>query len=139
MAVTPATVRSPVGLVEPAMFPAEDMVALDERLAAYIAEGESHATPIAAADENDDAVKAWTYWRAFTAVFIRLSASPASVTMNDQGGKQHLVTQIENFREMAAEQRARFDALILAAADVEEVVPLPIAPASGATRTVVGW
>lgn len=140
MPVAVADVKSPKGLIESAMFPDENTVALDVRLTAYIDEGESRATPIADADANDDAVKAWTYWRAFTAVFIRLSASPSSATLNDQASASYLLTQIQHFRDMAAEQRGIFDALLLTAAEpVAAVVPLPVAAPSGAARTVFGW
>jgi len=116
MAVLPADLKAANGgRIEPGtMFPEESSVALDQRLQKYIDEGLAKAVAdgLSGPAEQDAATKAWAYHRAFDAVFIRLSSNPSSVTLNDQGGSSFLVTQIQNFKDLAFEALGEYDVIV---------------------------
>lgn len=111
MAVTPADLLAPNGMLESSLFPGEDPASLETRLNTYIVEA-------AARTDNDAAVKAWAYHRAFLAVYIRLTSKPASVEFEDQGSHSYLITQIENVYRLSQEYRDEYDRLVAAEADV---------------------
>ena len=106
MAVTPAQLKVTGGgrLERTLMFAEENDAAFDARLQTYIDEAvaKQEVIDLATQAEKDSATKSWAYYRAFDAQFIRMSSTPSSVNLNDQGGHAYLVTQIENFKDLAA-------------------------------------
>lgn len=108
------------GKLEPGlMFPDETTVVFDARLQKYIDEAVAKAAvaglPTQAA--KDAATKQWAYHRAFEAQFIRLSSTPASVTLNDQGAASFLQQQIQNFKDLAVDALDQFEELTPAPAE----------------------
>ncbi len=78
MPVTKADLKAPKGEIEPAWFPAGDV---DDRLDAYIADGEARAASVAES-VRDAYVKAWAYHRAYKAVHMLLSGGPGEVKLD---------------------------------------------------------
>lgn len=112
MAVVPADLRAPKGEIEPAFFPKEDEAALDARLSAYI-EAATAALPAGLAAETADAgVTAYAYYRAFRAVWLRLSAAPSSMSFNDQGSRSFTASQIDNFRAASESYLEAWNAIL---------------------------
>lgn len=136
MAATAAQLLAPAGDLLPEHFPGESTETITTRLEGYLAEGAVKAAPIADPDAAEEAAIAWAYGRAYQAMFVRLSGAPSSVDVKDEASSQFVIAQIQNFRAMAAEQRARFDAL-LAAAKETAVKPQPAV--GGTTALVPIW
>lgn len=134
MAVAPADLTAPKGAVQPSFFPDDDAAALAARLQLWITEGTERAEDIADIDAHDRAVAAWAYYRAFRAVYLRKSDEPSTVELRDQGSRQNLITQIQNFRDEAEAYRAEFEALLAAAA--QDAGTVPSAPPVPATTSV---
>ena len=114
MAVTAEDLMQPYGELEGAWFPSDDGVALEARLTAYIAEGAEKAS---AADDVDAAATAFAYARAYEAVYLRLSGSPASVGIVGHMNRQYTQEQVRAFRAKAAEWRAVFEGHVLGASE----------------------
>lgn len=108
MAVTPASLLEPAGLVTPSLFPGEGDATLTARLQAYINEGDEKTA-------TDAGIRAWAYHRAFMAVWIRLTTNPNTENFQDQGGHSFLQSQIENVKRIADEQLALFTSLTTSA------------------------
>jgi len=112
------------GRLEPSLLmPDEGSVAFDARLTAYIAEGVAKGTAagLSAGSDLDAATKQWAYHRAFDAQFIRMSSSLSTLDLKDQGSGSFLVTQIQNFKDLAAEALAAFEELTAPAIDEDDV------------------
>jgi hypothetical protein len=111
-----ADLLAPRGLVESSLFPGEDAATLEARLQAYIDEGERNTGV-------EDAVKAWAYYRAFYAAYVRLTSQPSTRRFDDQGQSSYLVTQIQNVLAEAERWKAVYDGLVSPVVEVR--------PASG--------
>lgn len=130
----PAQLIAPEGEIEPAMFPGDKAEALESRVQAYLTHGYEKATAAEVLDaDRDDAARAWAYHRAFRSVFVRLSASPASVSLDAQCSTSRTAQQIAEFGRLAAQYEAEYLGLVPVAQ-----TPKP-APTSGAVRTVISW
>lgn len=114
MAITAEDLIQPTGELEPAWFPADDEAAFEERLGAYIAEG---AEASAEAEDTDAATRAFAYWRAYEAVYLRLSGSPASVGIVGHLNRQYTQAQVQAFRDKAAQWRSVFDGYVAGASE----------------------
>lgn len=95
MAVDGTDLISPAGEIDPSLFPDDGENELPERLDAYLLEAEGKKSGV-----SDEGKKAWAYFRAFRAIFIRLSSTP-SATFDDQGNVKYSDKQIENFNTIA--------------------------------------
>ena len=136
MAVTPAELLSPTGEIEgAALWPGENDAAVSARLAGYIADGVDKAARVTDPGDNDAAVKAWAYHRAYQAVFVALSRIPSTVALNDQGSASMLVTQIQNFKDLADDKLTEFNGLLPAG----EGTATTVAPASVSAPTTFTW
>jgi hypothetical protein len=127
MAVEPVDLKEPQGsLNTTVLFPGETAEQVDARLTAYIAEAVAKGSP------DDDATRAWTYHRAFNAVYIRMSANPVSVTANEEGGHRFGEDQAKRFLELSQHYLAIWTSLLVE-------VPIRAATPSGHVKTVFTW
>lgn len=135
MAITPADLTAPLGDIEPSFFPNDDAGALTTRLQTYITDGTARANGAGvSAAQLDAAVKAWSYYRAYRAIWLRLSEAPGSVSLTDQGSKARTDQQREAFKVMSDEALALYN----------EFLPNPgpgagVRVAAGAVRTRFTW
>jgi hypothetical protein len=114
MAVAPDDLKAPVGPVDAKLFPGIASTALSDILAAYIANAEQEPAVLAApADRQDPMVRSHALYQAFTAVYIRMSAEPMTVTVTEKGGHGYSVEQIKNMRALADKYLSDFNALII--------------------------
>jgi hypothetical protein len=111
------------GLIESGFFPNVSAPDVLSRLDAYLVKGRAAALALGVVDPEPAAI-AWAYHKAFTAVFLRLSAAPSTVQLNDAGQRSYLITQIQNFKDMADEQLALYNA------QLASVVPEASTPAT---------
>jgi len=95
MAVDGTDLISPVGEIDLSLFPDDDENSLPERLDGYLTEAEGKESGV-----SDEGKKHWAYYRAYRAIFIRLS-STASARFDDQGDIRYSDKQIENFNTLA--------------------------------------
>lgn len=127
----PLTVRdliAPQGAITPALFPSDDAVAFQARVAVYLADAEAKAVVITDVPTRDEAVRAWGYHRAFQDAYVDLLASPATLTLQDQGGHAYTAEQIREVGRLAQQYADDFRALLTQA--TSDALP----PRLGATR-----
>lgn len=113
---------SPLGPIEPSMFPADTPDDLQARLAAYITDGAARSAQFTGADQND-AMTAWALWRAFDAIALRLSTTFASATNDDGTSRSYTSAQAKLMRDRANEQLATFRSFTLSEAPSGTVTP----------------
>lgn len=100
MALKGADFTHPVGELRSEMFPGDSLY---DNLAAWIAEAESKAA------SNEDAQKAWVYYRAWTAVADRMLTDPATIDIDGEGSRQYVLTQMQLARGRASFWRAEYE------------------------------
>jgi hypothetical protein len=133
MPVTAAALKTPTGKIDPAFFPEDRTSAqLDARLASYIAEGVTLVADLDAS-EQDAATTMWAYYRAFEAVHLRMIATPASMSIADEGSVSFSSAQIASFGTMAASYKSSFEAMVAEEETIEPAIP------SGGVTTKVGF
>lgn len=97
-------------------------------------EGYSRAAALTGA-AADDAARQWVYYRAYRAVYLRLSTNPESVQFEDAGGHRYGEEQAPRFLRLANQARGEFDVLLSRAADSV----LRFQQGSRAVPTVFEW
>lgn len=75
----PTDFISPAGLLTTDLFPGRDLTALVE---AWLAEAESKSSAAATLEQQNEAIKAWVYYRAYFDVWQRLSSNPSSLALD---------------------------------------------------------
>jgi hypothetical protein len=123
MAVIAADLLSPRGRVERSFFPGDSEVTLEERLDSYIEEAEGLTS-------NEEAIKAWSYYRVYEAVADRLNSNPSTASLNDQGSRSYATSQIDAMERKAREWREKFDGLAYGSGREA---------GSRAVRTIIEW
>ncbi|HEY7234904.1 MAG TPA: hypothetical protein VH539_12190 [Gemmatimonadaceae bacterium] len=126
MSITPADLLAPVGEIEPSFFPSDDDATLEARLQAYIDDGEAQAANAAVPDEGtDQAVEAWAYYRAYKAIWLRLSEAPSSLSFTDQGSRSRTDQQREAFHQLWQNYLAIYNGLTPAPAPQQATTRAP--------------
>lgn len=114
MPIIPDALLDPAGPVTPSLFPGEGVNELRVRLQQYIDNATAEEAVVAApADRQDGMVRAHSLMQVFTAVYIRLSTEPLTVTVTEKGGHGYSAEQIRNMRDLAAKYRADYEGLIV--------------------------
>lgn len=127
---------APAGEIERAMFPDDDGDQLKARVTIWLNEATSRVAAVAAA-EVDNATRAYVNFRAFRAVYLRLSALPTSVSITDEGSHGYTADQAVRFGKLADEAYAEFIALVPSAAAT--VTREARQPGVVAVPTVITW
>lgn len=111
--LTPGDLRSPTGDLGDSLFPGESPSQLETRIRAYLDEGytKAAAASLSGADA-DDAAKAWSYYRAYQAVYVRMLNNPSTVIMERQGQNSTLWSQIEAMGKLADTWLATYQGLL---------------------------
>jgi hypothetical protein len=148
MPVTRASLLSPVGLLEPFLFPedrrtsnpeAPEPGTLEHRLDGYITDAlERVAALPVQPGSTDAAVLAWAYHRAYSAVYIRLASNPASANFQDQGGHTFAKDQRSAMADEAAHWLAEYRAAIVPAASAAQA-PQPPPNETGTVPARFKW
>jgi hypothetical protein len=109
MTVTAEQLIAPQGELEPALFPVGD---LQTRVDAYLVDAQAKAVAANVPSGNQDAaVTAWVYHRAYTAVARRLAVEPERAEVDDQG-RTYNVKQAGVFQSLADQFKAEFEGYI---------------------------
>lgn len=134
MAVSPSDLLTPNGQIRPGLFPEYPGDQLADVLAAWIAQGTTAAAAVAAG-VRDQAVAAYVYAAAFTAVHQRMTTAPASFTAADgQGGHAYSTEQLRQMEALALRWTDAFNGYLLAAQAPTAALPDPKPPAQVAVR-----
>lgn len=113
MALTPNDLLEPIGDLAPELFPGKDAAAIDTMLSAYLADGYARIpTTIVDTASRDGAALAWAYGRAYRNVLRRLSRTPATVSIANEGTTTMLQKQIETFAKEAQRWEAEYTSII---------------------------
>lgn len=127
MAISGSNLVSPMGEIDPSLFPDDDENQLLERLDSYLTEAEGKSAGV-----SDNGKKAWAYYRAFRAVFIRLSSTPGA-SLDDQGNIKYSDAQIANFNAVASEYLTAWNEIISGTDSSSKNLP----PTTSVTNKVV--
>lgn len=109
------------GIVEASFYPGIAVQDILARLDVYILRGRAAAVAAGSLDP-ERAARAWANHQVCLSVFLRLSSAPASVTLADSGSRAYMVTQIQNFKDLADGYLAEFEDVLA------EVAPVVVAP-----------
>jgi hypothetical protein len=129
MAVTVQQLVAPRGELEPALFPAGDLM---ERVSVCILEGYEKAADLT--ENQDAAVAAYVHYRIYTAVARRLAVEPERAEVDDLA-RTYNVKQASTFQALADRFKAEFDSYIPTAA-AQPTKSRPRGSASIATEAV---
>lgn len=95
-----------------------DKAAVQEKLDSWLKEGRVKASSIMDPDPDtqaeliEEAARVWVYYRAWSEKYEALVVLPATVDVEREGGKSHLVTQIQLAGERAQEFLEEFEGLV---------------------------
>lgn len=106
--VTIADVSTPTGELDRALlFPSLTQAQFEEKIDGWIADAIARV-PTA----SDAAIIAWVYHRAFSAVHVRLAATPHRADLEEGGSYSYLQSQIKAFKDLADYWDEQWDLLI---------------------------
>lgn len=104
MSIAASDLVEPVGRLEPAWFVGEgDDHAFMQRLDGYVTDAETRAAALShlGGPEQDEAAKAWAYYRAFSYLHLSLQRVPASMGVTAEGNRQYLKSQLQAWQQEA--------------------------------------
>ena len=136
MAVLWSDLLVPDGELEEGWFPDDDVTALEDRLTGYITRAEAKAADITDPDEQDEAVTAYAYHLAYTAIWARMSGDPSNAAIVNEESVAYSPQLVNNFKILADEKLAEFEELVPPM--VDDVVATAIPPTMS-TPVVYGW
>lgn len=112
--LTSADLLSPKGPLDGSLFPGEQSNVLEGRLNEYLSAGYNDERVAAQPDSTrrDQLAMAYALNKAFTQVYIRLSANPLSITETEKGSHAYSSAQIENFNKLATKYWSDFLGLL---------------------------
>lgn len=127
--ISPGDLRSPTGDLADSLFPGESASQLEARIQGYIDEGAAKDAVVSLTGTDlDDALKAWAYYRAYSAVYVRLLNNPSTVVVSEQGQTSSLWSQIEGFSKLADQWLAYYRQALPASV---ESTPQTLPPSGG--------
>lgn len=112
MPLSPTDLLEPIGDLSPELFPGKDDAAIDTQLQAYLTDGYSRVPVTVLGAEVDRAAAAWAYMRAYQNVLIRLSRTPATVSIANEGSQTVLGEQIRTFAKLATKWESEFNDIV---------------------------
>lgn len=116
--------RAPTGDIERSMFPQDTSDELNGRLDGYLTEAYrlSQVTALTTEQLRDEAAKAWAYHRSYNAIYLRLSAAPNSVNLDDEGSMSRDPRLIQNFATLARQWLDQFREVLPVTRDLRTAV-----------------
>lgn len=133
---TAADLIEPKGQLSKGLFP-EDTTeqAFEDRLQSYLNIAYSLLTQagVVSLAERDTAALAYAYHRAYKAIHQRLSSTPISVSLTDQGARTYSRDQIATFGNLASDYWTEWEAFI------PDLTPPPAIPPSAPAKTIFTW
>lgn len=113
MAVTPADLLEPTGELSPADFPGYLSGALTDLMQGFITDATARLSGKVLTDaQRDQAITAWAYARGNRMILRRLSRTPASFSLANEGSQTILGEQIRTFKSEAKRWEDLFNGII---------------------------
>lgn len=138
MPLTPADLVSPLGPLDPKLFPGEDTNVLGDRLQAYIDNGYGDSRVEAMPPElQDGSVRAFALYQAFRDVHIRMLAQPLTVTITEKGGHIYSMEQITAMEKLRDKYLSDFEGGLIIVPP--SITPAPITPGTRSISTDIRW
>lgn len=123
MALSAGDFTEPEGELRPEMFPGvTDLKATDGYLDTWLSEANtkvSGSTASLSAEEEEDAKKAWVYYRAYHQVWLRLTTNPRQEDLNEDGSLRYSDEQVKALEELAATYKEIFEGITTEPGDSE--------------------
>jgi hypothetical protein len=136
--MVPASVLlSPSGPIDVSLFPGETSKAVSARLQQYLTNGYNDSRVVSVGDAllQDELAKAYALNQAFTAIYIRMSNQPLTLSVTEKGSHGFAPEQIRNMKALADKYLADFLGM-LATTSGEVARQLP---GSVSIRNTVEW
>lgn len=136
MPVLPENVRSPEGHIVDAMFPGIDTDDIDTRIQVWITQAETQLASLdlgLEASEEDAAVRAWVYYRAFSARAVELASMPSSISIPNEESTTRTADQRALFERLADEWLDSYQGIVV----VEYEDSGSVVPPTGSSKTIV--
>jgi hypothetical protein len=124
MAVVAVDLLAPNGPLDSVLFPGMESRDVETLIGGYILSAAQDPYVLVADPTVQDLMtryRALEY--AFTAVHVRMSSEPASITVTEKGGHAYSTEQLRNIKELALSYRKQFEALIVAPAKTQGQFP----------------
>jgi hypothetical protein len=138
MAITPDDLFSPVGIIDPKMFPGEDRNQIAARLEGYIDNGANDPRVMALPDASQDgAVVPFVYYQAFRDIAIRMALEPQTMTVQDKGSHGYGSDQRKLITDLRDKYLSDFEGLVVV--NTSAASPAPITPGTRSVSTDVRW
>jgi hypothetical protein len=134
MAITTESLTAPAGRLASSLFPTDDEEQFEARLEAYVADAEAKTAVITDAVKQEEAQLAWAYYRAYDAIYERMTTSPIEVDL-DVGGRGTFSTkQIENVERIRNGYLNQFNTII---AELSALASTTVSAGTVAVESVV--
>jgi len=105
MALSASDFTEPEGELRADMFPGvDDLEASGGYVETWLTEAQGKST-------EETAQEHWVYYRAYRAVWLRLTTNPKEADLDDEGELRYSQAQIDAFKEMADQRREQFEAI----------------------------
>jgi hypothetical protein len=133
---TAADLIEPKGELSKGLFPEDETdQVFEDRLQSYLNSAYALLTQAAIADLalRDKGAIAYAYYRAYDAIYRRLSITPISVSLTDQGARTYSRDQIATFRNLALDWLAEWEEI------VPNLTPPPATAPTAPAKTIFTW
>lgn len=104
--IVPADLLKPAGLLDATWLHPDGGATVTAELQGYIDEAVS-AKGVAA--DNDAALRAWSYHRAFTSIWLSMSFEPSTTEIEGEARSSRLISQIDTFKQQADHWLSEFE------------------------------
>lgn len=118
--ITATDLLEPSGDVVLDLFPGRTPDQLQALLTAYLTDGYARCPATLTDADKDRAATAWAYARVNRNVLARLSRTPASFTVDNEGSSTMLAEQIRTFKDAAVRWETDFDTITAATPTPDE-------------------
>jgi hypothetical protein len=109
MALVNTSFLVPQGFINPAVFPGETVPQVLTRIQSRLDEGYVKTSALAA-DQIDNAVTAYVYWKVFQSILTDIATNPMSSASADQGSYAYTQAQIDWLSEQVRAYQAEYNA-----------------------------
>jgi hypothetical protein len=100
------------GELDASLFQPDNEAEVLTMLSRFLGEGLSLATVRDAGSDNYDAASMhWAYHRAYLVIYVRLSRTPSSVSLEGTVSRSYTAAQVKNFKDLSDAHLASFNAI----------------------------
>ncbi len=114
-----ADLLSPSGPLDTSLFPGEASNVVEVRIQKYLDEAYNDPRVVIQLDagRKDNLARNYALWRAFDAVYLRMTSQPIALAITDKGSHGFSNEQIRNMKQLADKYLADFNGLLVVSSD----------------------